>query len=511
MDRNTSRRIVAKPRRFTFPDDREPDLPGGEPGDDPAPPSAPTISRPDLAAQLVPCLESIPVDRDGDGVVDPITPQEIELLKAAIRSAMSDGDADVRLACLEGATRIGVWQTPVSGAGDAAARDRGLAEQNLLPGVVSPLNFGAFISTGLINRFAARAFQDAPKRFNVKGKPDENGRIHLTGLNLRFQAAPAGIITTLAGFHDGGLLGRTNFLVEITDRLSMDGQEIEVETTTNIEIGDDGLRRLFTASLIFTIASPIFFGLAFLSLAGLFGLAIAESAIEERQTLAGAGGTIAALIPPKILLPGTSKLKLFYQDVGNLDGLSITGSGITVRGITFPFPREPSLAIAGPSTAQPSSTVVTLNYTIQPDDLRSPLGIDWTAIEGTVLNPNGRATTLRFDIANRGPGDIVTSRLDVSVTDADNFTETATKEISFRVPTFEAPPGPPPDIDEDLGNPLIPFDPDISLGPIIVDGPILVDDDILIDQDILTGGAAIQDSPIRPLRSPRTSTRSRAK
>ena len=60
-------------------------------------------------------------------------------------------------------------------------------------------------------------------------------------------------------------------------------------------------------------------------------------------------------------------------------------------------------------------------YTVEVQDMRAPLGVRWSAQDGTVLDRCARSTEIAFDLGGTGAGQLWTSVVGVQVTEAESF------------------------------------------------------------------------------------------
>jgi hypothetical protein len=61
------------------------------------------------------------------------------------------------------------------------------------------------------------------------------------------------------------------------------------------------------------------------------------------------------------------------------------------------------------------------HYTVETQDMREPLGVRWSAQDGTVLDRCARSTEIAFDLGGTGAGQLWTSVVGVQVTEAETF------------------------------------------------------------------------------------------
>lgn len=380
----------------------------------PAPALPFSVVDPDLAVQTSPCIENVP------GAPANV----VDLVTAAFQQALGQ-EADVRYRCEQGTGRLGAWLFPPSPLEAPDARDRGLSNLDLIP--AGGLGTFAFlVSDNLIRRQAQAAFAALPKRLNLQGEPDPDGRVHLESLTVQFQS-PNKVVTRVKGFYDvPNPLGKVDFEQIITDTLSVSGGEVQCTTETDLDV-DAGFLGVLLAVFLFLAAAV---GPAFLlGFAAVIGAGILIGSLDGPDVEAGAGCVAAALIPQQINVPGGQKLVATYTD------LEVDARGIVARGFALLAARTPSVAISGPRevSAIEGETSVSRRYVAANlQDLLEPVSFAWTA-DGTVLQPTGSATFVVFDTSGSSAGDVLARQVSLTVTDQDGLTARAQATVAIHV------------------------------------------------------------------------------
>ena len=410
--------LVAVARRRPRDDDNGND--GPDPDDDPPPPPPPPISTPDLALQLLTCLDA---DLNNSIV-------------STVRQAI-DPNADVRTACINGTQRIGIWLRPFVSDTDNQARDRGMGLLNLLGGGET-LTF--FVNSSLIRRQALDGWNAAPKRVNGDGRADASGPVHLTSFSLIFQS-PDKVITKIGGF-DERPWPDVSFTLTATDTLSTVNGDLNCESTRDLDVDTSWINFLTGAFLL--LLPPL--GVVFL----VERLIIASR--DAPDVDAGAGCSALSLIPKEILIPGGQKVVASYTRA------EVSTAGIFAGGSVDVVPRSPEVTIAGPTqlSVEEEEAFVIATYRLRTDDLRPPFHeeivaanvtfaarvpgpggitpprprIVWSG-DGTPLRPSAEVTQFRFNTTGTHAGQILTRRVAVLVVDADGLSASA--ELFVRI------------------------------------------------------------------------------
>jgi len=411
--------IVATARARRRRDDDDDPLPDDDPPPPPPPPPPPAVSTPDLALQLLICL-----DQDLNNSI-----------VSTVREAISP-NADVRTACINGTQRIGIWLRPFVNAEDNRARDRGMAQLNLL-GPGETLTF--FINASLIRRQAFDGWNAAPKRLNGDGRPNPDGPVHLTSFSLIFES-PDKVITKIGGF-DERPWPDVSFTLTITDTLSAVNSDLHCDSVRDLDVDTSWIN--FLTGVFLLLLPPL--GIVFL----VERLIIASR--DAPDVDAGAGCGALGLIPKEILIPGGQKVVAFYNRA------DVSNAGIFAGGSVEIMPRSPEVTISGPTrlAAEEEQSSVTATYRLHTDDLRPPFHevlstatatfgarvpgpgttpprprIVWSG-DGTPLRPSAEVTGFRFNTTGAHAGDILTRRVAVLVVDADGLSASA--ELIVRI------------------------------------------------------------------------------
>jgi hypothetical protein len=384
--------LVARPmlRPKDNGDDGPPDD-GGEP-----PPPPPPVSVPDLAMQTSPCLP----DAVRAGVI------------AAIREALGP-NADVRARCLNQSEHIGIWLRPVVNPNDNDARDRGLQRLSLLQ---TGETLAFFVNSSLISRTALDAWNQQPKRLNGDGNPDPSGPVHLTSFSLSFES-PNRVVTRIGGF-DERPWPDVHFTLVLTDTLSLSAGGVECVSVPTLDVDTGWLN--FLTGLFLLVLPPL--GIVFLVERIIVGAADAPHLGE------GPGCGAAAMIFREVLIPGGLKVVASYQR------LNVTTGGIFAGGSFVVVPRTPEVFISGPTQLSvPEGTASVLRtFSVRTEDLRPPLQIVWGG-DGFPLHRGAETTGIRFNLGNASAGRVLTQRVSVRVTDADQLAAEADRIVSIHV------------------------------------------------------------------------------
>ena len=363
------------------------------------------VSVPDIAFQFTPCVNSL-----ASGLEDSML--------AAIRDAFPG--ADVRTLCRTSgrrpiqSQRVGIWmRPPVQNTDDEQVRTAGLESLSLLK---PDEDFAAFVNEAYIRGEAFEAFAKMPKRLKKGGAiPDRHGPIHLTRLDVVFEA-PDRIITTVDGYDDR-LWPGVDFRLTTTDRPSASGGQLRVDTHTNLDTDTGWLADLALATLGLGLFVSGWFLLATVVVAGLGGYVAVQSA-SPTGVLAG---SVATRFPSKIMLPYRLALAMNYQRV------SVTVGGLFAGGSADLYTRTTAAAtIQGRRRFWVrAGGRIRSRYEVTTDELRGPLRIAWK-VDGLVLGRGGRDSALvLFRAANARPGQVLQRRVHVTVTDADGLSAEA--------------------------------------------------------------------------------------
>ncbi len=248
----------------------------------------------------------------------------------------------------------------------------------------------------------------APKRLNGDSDPDPNGPVHLTGFSVRFES-PNRIVTRVEGF-DERPWPDVDFRITTTDTLSVSGGQIHCDTERDLDVDTGWLN--FLTGLFLIVLPPL--GIVFLVERIIIG------SKEAPAAGAGPGCNAAALIPQEILIPGGQKVVASYSR------LDVSNGGIFAGGSFVVIPRSPEVTIAGLNriSVVEGTASVTRSYTLRTEDLRPPLQVAWSG-DGVAQSPRAETTGFRFNLAGVQVGQVLTRRVAVRVTDADNLVDTA--------------------------------------------------------------------------------------
>jgi hypothetical protein len=189
------------------------------------------VSSPDAAFQFSPCL-----------------PSQVE---SQVVDAIQSIGSDVHTACQSGSERVGIWLQAPSGRDDAAVRDRGVADLNVLQ---SGETFAAMVSAAAIYRKAFNEWRDdnvTPKRLNGDGKPDPHGPVHLTDFQVDFQS-PNKVTSTIRGY-DERPWPDVDFTLTTTDTLSVSGGRVKCQSAEHFDV-DTSVLNLLTG--VFGVLVP---------------------------------------------------------------------------------------------------------------------------------------------------------------------------------------------------------------------------------------------------------------
>lgn len=376
-------------------DDDESPSPDDDPP--PPPPPPPAVAAPDFGFQFAPCL----------------TPALRGQLEAAVRQAFGAA-ADVRVGCIAGTERIGVWLRPLTPAMDSSARDRGLQRLALIgPGET----FGSFVNAALIRSRAQQAWDAMPKRLNGEGRPDPGGPVHLTGFSLSF-VRPNRVVTKISGY-DERPWPDVDFTLTITDTIGVSGRSITCESDTDLAVDTSWINAL-TAIFLLTLP-PL--GIVFLV------ERIIIASIDDPDLGAGVGCRAAAMIPGEILIPGGLKVVLLYNRA------EASAGGLFAGGTYVVVPRIAEVAVSGPSQVAIDAGERSLRRTYSARrlvDLREPLRFAWTA-EGFPADRTAAETAVNFSLGATSAGQMLTRDVAVTVTDADGLVARDELTVSIRV------------------------------------------------------------------------------
>jgi len=269
----------------------------------------------------------------------------------------------------------------------------------------------------MIRRKALEEWDKMPKRLDGDGKPDRNGSIHLTGFSVSFDS-PDRVVTRITGF-DERPWPDVSFTVTVTDTLSADGVNLHCDSDLDVDT-DTGWLSFLAAFFTFGLGS----------LLGLFFLTelIIIASIDDPDPQAGVGSAAASLFPREILISRGLKILFSYTRI------QVATTGIFAGGTLNVIPRSPEITINGPTVfaVQEGTPTVSKIYLAFTEDLRPPLRFDWGG-DGLPNPRNSNRTQISFTLPEAKAGDIVTRRVTVRVTDADNLIGVAERVVRIHV------------------------------------------------------------------------------
>jgi hypothetical protein len=426
VDRPTSRRI--RPGSF----------PLFDPNGVEEPPIVFGVVPPDIGFQIKIPLSLDIVDLDADGLES--------LLQRELSKDFSDLEVRVSITEEEDSRQLlsaGVWVSPGS-ATEESLQD-GLAALDLFgdePTLATA--FALFLSGAYIKRQTRVQWDAKGKRFNAKGKADENGSVHLTGLQVRIESptdrdeilrVTGRVVSTLTGYDDR-TFPDVNFTITIVDGLlvdenSTDGR-IECRTESDLDIHNDFF-------YVATIASALLGGILGGIMTLIFGAQAILTGERDLDREEGAAGcALAAGLPLQILIPksfGIEKLEFSYESV------STTQVGLFAGGRWNIAARTPAVSIVGPSLVQirVTQTKTKQRFGISSIDLRgdrSDLDIAWSNGE------TGPDATFEFSSTGLPVGSTRTERISLQVKDMDDVEIEAEKDIVIEITDVGGPGGP---------------------------------------------------------------------
>ncbi len=397
---------AARPRRAKQIDDDLPpdDFPDIEIPDDTEPPR---ISVPDIGLQFSPCLGAIPGDEDLE-----------EAVLDAVRDALA-ANADARYLCHADTGRVGVWLRSASTDEDREARERGLEQLELLQ---TDEDFAFFINSSLIRRNAQDQWAETPKQLDGDGQPDPDGPTHLESLSISFES-PNQVVTRIDGF-DERPWPDVDFQAAITDTLSISGGQIQCRSESKLDTDADWLNALTVIFSSLTTLSWVFALPAAVFAAQRVAIFVGSRNLRALDDETGAGCGAAEMIPQEILIP------LGLKIVNDYDRLEVASGGIFTGGTFRVTGRIPLVEIQGRSriAAAPGSSSVTHRYELDTEELVPPLDVRWSG-DGVPFRPGAESTGIRFNAASIEPGEVLTKRVEVHVTDRDGLEAQAEKIV----------------------------------------------------------------------------------
>jgi len=349
-----------------------------------------------------------------------VTPAREAALLLSLTSSLPPG-ADVRTARDEGSTRVAVWLRPAGEPGDDEARAQGLAGLALLR---SGESFAARVSAELIRRSVQIAWFQAPQRIDDAGRPQPDGRLHLTGFEVELQA-PDRIVTVLAG-RDPRHRPDLRFRLVTTDTLTAADGAVQCASHVRLDAGDRSLNSL--GGLLQLTLPPA--GAWFSPQSAV----VAAGSDDPRITAASAGRSVARLLPREILIAGGEKIAIEYRS------LEVGPEGLRGGGSWTVAERRPAVAILTPEAVSAEFPDLTCmaQLRLRATDLRPPFReVRWAAA-GMVANPRARSTPVLFDIRGARPRQVLHRRVCVQVTDADGLTALTHETVTIQVTWNEA-------------------------------------------------------------------------
>jgi hypothetical protein len=331
-----------------------------------------------LALQFVPCLEDL---------AGTLGPNIIEDVKSGLQSRLGE-EADVRYGCinltgtLARTGTIGIWMTKPADFVDNLVRADSLK-------FVKPLSRGGncwlYVNSNFMKRELKKDFDARPHRVTPDGKEDDKGPIHIFEPTLSFEL-PRTVVTSLPG-HDDRPRPDVKFRIVLTDTLKASNFQIKSEFKESLD-ADTGLLNFLTgAGLIFLFPA----GIAFLVQRILVGLA-------DPPPLKGSIGAAAArFFVPRILLPGSKKVSLIYDDI------QVDKTGIKTAGAQEIEDRSPAVRITGPASLKiRAQKFASGKFDVVTTDLRPDLKFRWKVSTG--FTSTARRTVIQFSRGSTQPG-----------------------------------------------------------------------------------------------------------
>lgn len=377
----------------------------------------PGAELPDIAFQLSPCIP------------DSLTNEAITAIYAAV-----PGAEDVRITCSEflvGSNRlpvgtIGIWMSPYLSGQESINRDLGMQSLRLLQRNEQngePETYAAFINASYIKLRAYEKFAYQPKRLDGDGNPSKTGPVHLTGMQIDFNA-PDQVVTTVNGF-DTDPWPDVDFNFVNTDTLFVSAGKPQVTSDRELD-PDTGVLDVLTAEF--------FFALTFISGWAAIGFALfliedVEVAQASTPNVDASAGAAVLQLPVEVMVPDRWKVVMYYQRV------QVSSGGIFAGGDFVIAPRVPWVSIVGDVNiaVEEGNPSVTRTYSVQTADMRSPLTIAWWG-DGIPSNAGAGAPAVTFTVpANAKAGHVYQKQLWVQVTDVDGLIQQAEESIGLHV------------------------------------------------------------------------------
>ncbi len=336
---------------------------------------------------------------------------------------------DVRTACwmpggVATAFTIAVWaHAPRPHTQDLAARDRATAALSVSGGAP----WAVFLSASFIRRVASQAFANAPHRYDeTAGTPDEGGAIHLTGIQVDFDADHGEVVTTISGYDDSPSPD-VSFKLVVTDTLRSLGGTLWCGSKT--EVDPDKKAEAYA------IVEGILLGIGTLMmpyLIPLTGLVIANdlNAVGGHGTpsIGGAGCLATAMIPSDVPLPAHQRIVFNYLQP------KVAATGVVYAGGYAEDARQPRIAIGGPTqlVADVKQGQTGALFAADPVETRGTVSYTWSG-DMAINRPHDRTIAVVLPTRGAPAGSIVKHRIAVDATDADGPIPRATLDIEVHV------------------------------------------------------------------------------
>lgn len=399
-------------------------------------------SAPGLAFQFMPCLNE---EQRRDITAG---------LSAKLKDPETGAAPSVGTRCvgqtnpLDGIETIGIWlrqqsQSNLYGSRAGAAlaegaQDRGLAEVALLEGDDM---FAWSVADWFLERVRARTWEVQPRRLARNGTPSPRGSIHLQGLSFRLDA-PDRVRTEVRGFIDAG--PNIDFTASVRDTITLERGKLRLSQTSDLDADTGWLKAglIFFSILLPPVGMPLYDELA---------------AAEDRDapgdlTSKSLGTLITLAAPDVILLEGSVPSRRNPQTLTAQKAdfthtrFAVSSSGVTGGGTYRQVQRSPRVGIVGPrDPVSLDDRSPTLRYAIATTDMRAttgvPLRVEWSVDDGQVANAAAQSAGITFNIPNNvAPGQTVTRRVSVEVTDADGLVARGSADVRISYQREARPP-----------------------------------------------------------------------
>jgi hypothetical protein len=337
-------------------------------------------------------------------------------------------DADVRTACVPlqaggSANAIGIWTRPVLNGADHEARNRGIAQLDLISG--SEL-VAILLNATFIRRFARELFAGEAHRLTPDGVPNPNGPIHLGDLDVVFDASLNAVRTVIPGF-DERPWPDVSFTLTLLDQYPRarppDEPDIICDSATELDTDVGWIEFLTFAASLASLFNPWF-----LPAFALFGYEVIKVATTEPPAETGVGRGVLNLLPPDVPLEKGDKLAFTYRQP------EVGAGGLLVRGSYLQVPRAPSAEIFGIRRLAADATTGTASgdFRAVADDLRAPLAFTWGG-DGEPLVQGGESTVISFSTGGAPAGSVVKRQVTVHIVDADGLHADAGATVEIHV------------------------------------------------------------------------------